>query len=463
MPKEGLRSDKMGSLPVGKLLISMSLPAILSMLVQALYNVVDAVFVGLYDPLALNGINLAMPFQMLPLAFAMGIGVGVNAATSKALGEGRKDKASRFVQTGLIMSVLTYAAFIFVGLFLSGVYAEGLSNGDAMLAEQATQYLTIVVTFSGFLFVEMLFSKSLQATGNMIVPMIAQLIGAITNIVLDPIFIFTLGMGIRGAAVATVIGQAFAMIFSVSMFLFRKQDVHLNYRGFEMKGVNVLNVLTVGIPTTVLNGLTSVTTILMYSILANNMAIDVLGLYFKVQSFIFMPVFGLNQGAMPIMSYNFGRLDKKRFMHTYWLSIGIASGILLLGMLIFLTVPEFLLGLFNITDPAELAMGAVAFREIAICFLPAAFGIITITMLQSTQNGLFAMIVAFSRQLIFLVPAATLIKLIAGEGTYLQYVWLCYPIAEILALCISLPLGRLFGKRAFAKSERAKKESEEKV
>lgn len=451
--KEGLRSDKMGSMSVGRLLISMSVPAMLSMFVQALYNIVDSMFIGLYDPnLALDAVNVAMPFQMLPLALALGIGTGTNAAASKALGEGNAKKASRYVQTGLVMAGIAYFFVILAGIFLSGVYAKGLSSGNAELASLTEQYLMIVVTCSGFMFVETLFSKSLQATGNMIVPMIAQLIGAVTNIVLDPIFIMVADMGIVGAAVATVIGQAFAMIFVICAFFLRKQDVDLDFRGFALKLETVKNIFLVGIPTAVLNGLSSVTTILMYSVLDNTSAITVLGLYFKVQSFVFMPVFGLNQGAMPIMSYNFGRADRKRFLHAYWLSIGIASGILLIGVVIFLTVPQFLLGLFSLQDAAKLEMGANAFRIICVSFLPAAFGIITITLLQSTQNGVMAMVVAFCRQLIFLVPGAILIRALAG-ATYLNYIWWCYPIAEVLALCISLPAARFLGIKAFRARE----------
>lgn len=454
MREESLRSDKMGSMSVGKLLISMSVPAMLSMLVQALYNIVDSIFIGLYDPgLALDAVNVAMPFQMLPLALALGIGVGTNAATSKALGENNAKKASRYVQTGLVMAGIAYFFVIFIGLFLSGVYAKGFSEGSAELEKLTTQYLTIVVTVSGFMFVETIFSKSLQSTGNMIVPMIAQLVGAITNIILDPVCIFVFDMGIVGAAVATVTGQAFAMIFVICAFFLSKQDVDLDFKGFRMKAETVKNIFLVGIPTAVLNGLSSVTTILMYSVLGNTGAITILGLYFKVQSFVFMPVFGLNQGAMPIMSYNFGRADRKRFLRTYWLSIGIAAGILLIGVLIFLTAPQFLLGLFNLKDAERVQMGANAFRIICASFLPAAFGIITITLLQATQNGIMAMIVAFCRQLVFLVPGAMLIKALAGEA-YLDYIWWCYPIAEVLALGISLPFGRYLGIKAFDRRER---------
>ncbi|MBQ9081426.1 MAG: MATE family efflux transporter, partial [Clostridia bacterium] len=349
--KENLKSKKMGSMPIGKLLITMSVPAMLSMLVQALYNIVDSIFIGQYDSGAtLTAINIAMPFQMLPTAFALGIGVGTNAIVSKCLGEGKGERASLCAQTGLIMSIIVYAVFIFIGVFLSGVYATAFSEGDPRVATLTTQYLQIVVAVSGFMFIEIVLNKILQATGNMIVPMVSQLIGAITNIILDPFFIngyfFFPELGIKGAAVATVIGQACAMLFVILVFIFRKQDVSLNLKNFKLKLRNVKRILIVDIPTAVLNGLASVTTILMYSILVDNTAKTVLGLYFKVQSFVFMPVFGLNQGAMPIMSYNFGRGDKKRFLNTYWLAIVIAACIMLLGTLLFLTAPEFVLGLF---------------------------------------------------------------------------------------------------------------------
>lgn len=453
--QERLKSDKMGTTPIGKLLIRMALPAMLSMFVQALYNIVDSIFIGQYDAgAALTAVNLAMPFQMLSLAFALGVGVGTNAIVSKSLGEGDGEKASFCAQTGFLMTFVCYVVFIFVGIFLSPVYADAFAEGNEEVARLTTCYLQIVVSLSLFSFVEILFSKVLQATGNMIVPMISQLIGAATNIVLDPFFIngywFFPELGIAGAAVATVIGQAFAMVYVVCMFFLRKQDVTFRLKGFRVKKEYVKSILIVGFPTAVLNGLSSVTTILMYAILGDLTAKTVLGLYFKVQSFVFMPVFGLNQGAMPIMSYNFGRCDRKRFLHTYWLAIAIASCIMLIGMIIFLAVPHVLLALFNMTEGPGVPMGKTAFSIICFSFLPAAFGIITITMLQSTQNGVLAMIVAFCRQLIFLVPFAFLIKLIAGDS-FLNYVWWCYPISEVLALCISLPFGRRMGIKAFEK------------
>ncbi|MBO7736441.1 MAG: MATE family efflux transporter [Clostridia bacterium] len=275
--QENLKSAKLGSMPIAKLLITMSVPALLSMLVQALYNVVDSIFIGQYDPsAALTAINIAMPFQMLPIALALGIGVGTNAIVSKCLGEGMGERASLCAQTGLLMAGATYILVIFMGFFLSGVYAQAFSEGNQDVAELTTQYLQIVVCCSGFMFLEVVLNKILQATGNMIVPMFSQLIGAITNIILDPFFIngywFFPELGIRGAAVATVIGQAFAMLFVLLVFIFKKQDVSVNFKSFKLKLRNVKRILIVGFPTAVLNGLTSVTTILMYAILVNNTA-----------------------------------------------------------------------------------------------------------------------------------------------------------------------------------------------
>ncbi len=442
---------------IGKLLISMSLPAMLSMLVQALYNIVDSIFIGQYDAVfALTAVNIAMPFQNIPLAFALGIGVGTNAIVSKSLGEGNREKASLCAQTGFVLALLVYAVFIFVGLFLSPVYAAGFSENNAQVEELMIQYLTIVVSLSGFMFMETLLTKVLQATGNMIVPMIAQLIGAISNIILDPLFIngfwIIPEMGIQGAAIATVLGQGLAMCFTISVYIIKKQDVDLKFKQFRMRLENIKSILVVGIPTAVLNGLASFTTIVLYAILSNLTAKTILGLYFKVQSFAFMPVFGLNQGALPIMSYNYGRGERKRFWQTYKLAIGIAFGILAACMVVFLAVPDFLLAIFNISDVETLDMGRVAFRMICCSFIPAAFGIITITMLQSTQNGGLAMIIAICRQLLFLLPIAYAIKMLTGDA-YLTYIWLCYPIAEVLALCISLPFGLRKAKKTFDKRE----------
>lgn len=451
--QETMKSAKMGSMPIAKLLFSMSLPAILSMFVQALYNIVDSIFIGQYDPFAaLTAVNVAMPFQMLATAFALGVGVGTNVVVSRSLGEGNREKASRCAQTGVLMALVCFVAFIFVGVFLSGVYARAFSEGNGAVETLTTQYLQIVVGVSLFMFVEITLSKILQATGNMLVPMISQLLGAIVNIILDPFFINGYGffpeLGIVGAAVATVIGQGCAMVFVVCVFLLRRQDVSLRFQGFRLLWRNVRDILVVGIPTAVLNGLLSVTTILMYAILGDLTAKTVLGLYFKVQSFVFMPVYGLNQGAMPIMSYNYGRGDTKRFYGTYRLSVLVAAVILSVGTVVFLSAPSFLLGLFNVSDEATMQMGTLAFRVICIGFLPAAFDIINITMLQATQNGLYAMIVAVARQLVFLVPIAFAIKLLFKDA-FLGYVWLCYPVSEVLALAVSFPLALTRAKRSF--------------
>ena len=391
-------SDKMGTMPVGKLLFSMSVPAIFSMLVQSLYNVVDSIFVAQVSEDALVAVSIAFPLQMLIIALALGVGVGTNALIARRLGEKRREEANIAANTGIVLSLINMALCMLVGLFLAKPFV-GLFTQDAAVFTMGSQYLMIVMVFSVGVMIEMTCSRVLQATGNMIVPMISQLIGAITNIILDPIFIFGYfgvpKMGVAGAAVATVIGQILAMIFVLIVLKVGTHEVDIAPWRHHPQMQAAKDIYRVGIPTFVMNAIGSLTTTAMNAILMSfsATAVAVLGIYFKLQSFVFMPIFGLNQGAMPILGYNYGAADEKRFTRTLALSFGVALAIMVIGTVLFWTMPEMLLKLFNGSDQM-LQLGSYALRVLALCFLPAACSIIMTTMFQALGKGMMSLVMS---------------------------------------------------------------------
>ena len=415
-------SDKMGTMPVGKLLFSMSVPAIFSMLVQSLYNVVDSIFVAQVSEDALVAVSIAFPLQMLIIALALGVGVGTNALIARRLGEKRREEANIAANTRIVLSLINMALCMLVGLFLAKPFV-GLFTQDAAVFTMGSQYLMIVMVFSVGVMIEMTCSRVLQATGNMIVPMISQLIGAITNIILDPIFIFGYfgvpKMGVAGAAVATVIGQILAMIF---VLIVLKVGTH---------EVDIAPWLTTTAMSAVLMGFSAT-------------AVAVLGIYFKLQSFVFMPIFGLNQGAMPILGYNYGAADEKRFTRTLALSFGVALAIMVIGTVLFWTMPEMLLKLFNGSDQM-LQLGSYALRVLALCFLPAACSIIMTTMFQALGKGMMSLVMSLLRQLVFIIPLAWILGQLGGLGA----VWFSYPAAELLVAVIFVPIALKTIKKSF--------------
>lgn len=438
MKKEVLNSEKMGTMPVGKLLASMSIPAMMSMLVQSMYNIVDSYFVSKIGVEAFEAVSIAFPMQMLVLAFAIGVGIGANSLIARRLGEGKVDEATVTAQTGLFLAIINAAIFVVIGLVFSGPFISMFSNNPKVISF-GTTYLTIVTAGSVGMFIEIICSKTLQATGNMTIPMISQLIGAITNIILDPIMIFGLlgfpKLGIAGAAIATVIGQLSAMAYVITMFIVKSHDIHLTLRGLKIKKENVISIYKVGAPAIVMNAIGSFTITSMNAILMSfsSAAISILGIYFKLQSFVFMPVFGLTQGAMPIMGYNFGANKKKRFYHTFFLSLSVAFIIMTTGLIIFQVFPSRLLSIFGQNSD----MGIYALRVVSLCFIPATFGIIITTMFQSIGHGFKSLIMSLLRQLVLILPCA----LIFGSLFGLKGVWYSYPVAEIVCVLIFTPIG----------------------
>lgn len=431
------KENKMGTMPIGRLMITMSWPAMLSMLIQALYNIIDSIFVAKVSESALTAVTLIFPIQMLIIAVAVGTGVGVNSLIARKLGAKRFDEADLAANHGFRISFLNWLVFAVFGLLFSNLYMTAYSNSQYII-KNGSLYLTIITVFSLFVFMQINTEKVLQATGNMIMPMICSLVGAIINIVLDPILIFGIGifpkMGVVGAAVATVIGQFVSMCFGLILLFGYKHQVKIKMKEFKFNWETVKDIYNVGFPAMLMQLIGSIMLFCINGILAfSETAVAVLGSYFRLQSFIFMPVFGLNQGAMPIMGYNYGARNKERLVNTYKVGLEIALTIMTIGTIIFLAFPTQLLGLFSASEHM-LEIGVPALRIISVCFIPAAFGILTSTIFQATGHGMLSMWQALIRQLIGIVPLAWVLIKIGG----LDLVWWAWPLAEVLGIVYSI-------------------------
>lgn len=439
---ERQQENKMGIMPVKKLIISMSLPMMASMLVQALYNIADSIFVSRVGEDALTAVSLAFPVQMLMVAVAGGTGVGVNALLSKSLGEKKFEEANRAANAGIFLMFISYALFCLFGIFGTRIFFESQVDmslpNSSRIVEYGTGYLSICMILSfGFLF-EMMLERLLQATGKTFYTMITQGTGAIVNIILDPILIFGyLGMpamGIRGAAVATVIGQVIAMSLAVVFNLKKNTDIHFSFHKMKPVASTIKTIYWVGVPSIIMQAIGSVMTYGMNKILApfSTTAVAVFGVYFKLNSFIFMPVFGLNNGLIPIVAYNYGARHKERIIEAVKFSIMISVSIMLIGMCIFLCVPGLLLSLFD-ASPTMLEIGVPALRIIGTCFMLAGCSIIFMSTFQAFGEGFVSLAVSVLRQLVIILPVAYLLAKFAGLG----FVWWSFPIAELGSLMLS--------------------------
>ncbi|MBE7026327.1 MAG: MATE family efflux transporter [Ruminococcaceae bacterium] len=438
---EQLRENKMASTPMMKLIISMSLPSMFSMLIQALYNIVDSMFISHYSQEGLTAISLAFPIQMLMVSVAVGTGVGINSLVSRRLGEKRFAEADSAATHGLLLAVISWIAFVVLGFFFIDPYFS-MMQASAQVKQFSCTYTNIVIYLSIGCFVQCILEKTLQATGNMIYPMLFQLTGAIVNIILDPIFIFGYfgvpQMGIAGAAIATVIGQISAMIFSIIVIFAKKHDVHITFKGFKWNFKTVKDIYVVGVPSIVMQAIGSVLTTALNKILINfsEVAVSIFGIYFKLQSFIFMPVFGMTQGLMPILGYSYGARNKQRLLSALKYGIIIAFLIMLIGTVIFWAFPIPLLMIFDAT-PEMIEIGVPALRIISLCFTSAAIGITLSTLFQAVGLGINSLVVSLLRQIILLLPAAYLLSKLG-----LEPVWWSYPIAEAGSLIASIILYR---------------------
>lgn len=432
------KENKMGSMPVNRLLIGMSLPMMISMLVQALYNIVDSIFVSRINENALTAVSMAFPIQSLMIAIGAGTGVGVNALLSRSLGEKDYEKADKTAANGVFLFVLSYLLFLIVGLVVVTPFYLSQTS-DAQIIDYGKQYLTIICCCSFGMYMQFIFERLLQSTGKTIYTMITQGTGAIINIILDPIFIFGyLGMprmGVAGAAVATVAGQIIAGVMGIIINEKKNTDIKLRIKGFIPDGKIIGQIYKVGIPSIIMQAIGSIMTYGMNRILIvfNSTAVAVFGVYFKLQSFIFMPVFGLNNGMVPIIAYNYGAGKRTRLVKTLKYSILYAVGLMAVGFLIFQIFPAPLFALFDASE-TMLAIGVPALRIISLSFLFAGFCIVCGSLFQALGNGVYSMIVSIARQLLVLLPAAYLLSL-AGN---VNYVWLAFPIAELMSLALTV-------------------------
>lgn len=428
--------NKMGVMPVNKLILTMSIPMMLSMLIQALYNVVDSMFVAQINENALTAVSLAFPAQNLMIAVATGTGVGVNATLSRSLGEKNFEKANRIAIHALFLAAMSYIAFALFGLFFAERFF--LTQTDIPeIVEYGTSYLRICTIFSFGLFGEIAFERLMQSTGKTFYSMIIQGTGAILNIIFDPILIFGLfgfpRLEIAGAAIATVFGQIIALILGFVLNLTKNREIRLAFRGFRPKAEIIGHIYSVGVPSIIMAAIGSVMTFGMNKILIgfSSTATAVFGVYFKLQSFIFMPVFGLNNGTVPIIAYNFGAGRPDRIMETLKLAVCYAMAIMLTGLAVFHLMPDKLLMIFNASD-TMLSIGIPALRIISLSFLFAGYCIVCSSMFQALGHGMLSLWISVFRQLVVLLPAALVLARLFG----LPHLWFSFPLAEIFSVTL---------------------------
>lgn len=427
------KENRMGTEPIPKLLFSMAIPIMLSMMVQALYNVVDSIFVAKLSEDALTAVSLGFPMQNLVIAFATGLGVGINALLSRSLGEKNQQMVDQSARQGFFLEMCAALLFMVIGLFGSGLFIRSQTDNPAIIADGIT-YLRICIGICPFCFMAIFFERMLQATGKTKLSMVAQMTGAIVNIVFDPICIFVLGWGVAGAAAATVFGQFCGAMVALSLHLKYNKEIHLSFKGFKPNGHVISTILGVGVPSIIMASIGSVMTYSMNRILNGftSTAVAVFGVYFKLQSFIFMPVFGLNNAIVPIIAYNYGARHPDRMKKTIKLAVAVAMSIMFCGFLLMQIIPHVFLGFFD-ASADMLAIGVPALRTISIAFLAAGACIIIGSTFQALGKGIYSMFVSIARQLVVLVPVAWLLS----KTGNLNAVWWSFPIAEIMGAAVT--------------------------
>lgn len=446
-----MQENKMGVMPIDKLIISMSLPIMISMLVQALYNIIDSIFVAKINENALTAVSMAFPIQNLMIAVGVGTAVGMNALLARSLGEKDFDKVNKVAENGIFLGILSYLAFLILGLFFAEPFFRSQTDIEEIVA-YGTQYLSICCCLSFGVFIQVMFERMLQATGKTVLSMITQGIGAIVNIILDPILIFgAFGlpkMGVAGAAAATVIGQIVAAIAGIVLNQTKNHEIHLQLKGFRPNSLIIKQIYGIGVPSIVMQAIGSVMTYGMNRILISftPTATAVFGVYFKLQSFVFMPVFGLNSGVIPIMAYNYGAQKRDRVAKTLKHTVLYALAILTVGTVIFQLFPGPLLLMFNASD-SMLSIGIPALRIISLGFIPAAIGISCGGAFQALGKAVYSMIVSIARQLIVLLPVAYALSHLAGVNA----VWWSFPVAEMVSFVITLIFMRKLYKDVISK------------
>ena len=438
MAQETLRENKMGTMPENRLLLSMAVPMMISMLVQALYNIVDSIFVSRICEDALTAVSMAFPLQNIIIAIAVGFGVGINALLSRALGQKNAERVNQVAVNGLLLALLSYLLVLVAGLLGIRAYMRTQTDIETIVNYGIT-YLNICILCSFGVFVEITFERFLQATGRTVYSMITQLTGAITNIILDPILIFGLlgfpKLGIAGAAWATVIGQCVGAVVAVMLNHFKNPEVHLRLRHIRPNGRLMGEITAISIPSIIMSCISSLTCFVMNMILIaySSTAVAVFGVYFKLQSFVFMPVFGLNNGMVPIIAYNYGAQKPERIHKTIRLGMVYAVAIMVVGLLVFQLIPKELLRMFDASD-AMLEIGAPALRIMSLAFVFAGISIVAGSSCQAVGYSVYSMLISIARQIVVLIPAAYLLSLTG----VLRSIWFAFPIAEIFSLILSL-------------------------
>ena len=436
-----VHENKMGTMPVNRLLISMAVPMMISMLVQALYNVVDSIFVSRIDEFALTAVGLAFPMQNMLIAFAVGFGVGINALISRALGEKKPDVANRIASTGFLREGLSYLIFLIIGLFFAEPFARAQIDAatpaeDAeIIVRYTVDYLRIVLICSFGVFCEITFERLLQSTGKTAWSMVTQMIGAVFNIIFDPILIFGLlgfpRMGIAGAAAATVAGQILAAGCAFFINKHKNREIQLSFTRYKPSLRAAKEISRISIPSIVMSSVSSAMTFFMNRILMGftSTAAAFFGVYIKLQSFVFMPVFGLNNGMVPIIGYNYGARQPERIHKTIRLAMLYATAIMLIGFAVFQLLPDFLLGFFDASEDM-LRIGGPGLRIISVSFLLAGVSVICSSACQAFGFGMYSLYISIARQLVVLVPVAWLMSMTG----VLDNIWWSWPIAELISL-----------------------------
>lgn len=445
--KQVVQENKMGVMPVNKLLLSMAVPMMLSMLVQALYNIVDSIFVARVSEDALTAVSLAFPVQTLMIALGGGMCVGVNALLSRALGEKNYKRVNDSAMNGIFLSLLNFIVFLLVGIFAVKPFYYAQTD-DAEIIYHGVQYLSVVCCCSIGIYMQFIFEKLLQSTGRTMLAMITQMTGAVINLIFDPILIFGYfgfpAMGAAGAAIATVAGQIVAAILAFILNQKYNPEIQLHFKGFRPSLKVIGKIYEVGLPSIIMQSIGSVMTFSMNQILIafSSTATAVFGVYFKLQSFVFMPIFGLNNGMVPIIAYNYGAQNKKRMIKTIKLSILYAMCIMAVGTVVFQLIPDKLFMLFDASEHM-LSMGVPALRIISVHFVLAGFAIVSGSVFQALGKAVYSMINSMCRQLLVLIPVAYLLSLLGN----VNYVWWALPIAELMSVCMcSIFMTRVYKK-----------------
>ena len=453
--------NKMGTMPINKLLISMALPMVASMLVQALYNIVDSLYVARISETQneLTAISLAFAAQNFMIAVASGTGVGINALLSKSLGEKDQKTANKIAANGVFLALCSYIVFLVLGLTCMRMYMGWMTGVEEVIGF-GVDYLSICYILSFGIFGQIVMERLMISTGKTHLAMVTQGIGAIINIILDPIFIFTFGLGIKGAAIATVIGQIAAFVVAIILNARCNKEIKLEFKGFRPNGKIIGRIYAIGVPSIVMASIGSVMNVLFNGILngftevvkggrqtVGQLAQNAFGVYFKLQSFIFMPIFGLNNGVVPIVAYNYGAQKRKRMMGAVKLGMLYAMSYMALGMVAFQIFPEFLLCLFNMSDAASLSIAVPCLRVISLSFVLAGFCILAGSVFQALGKSIFSMLVSIARQLVVLIPVAFLLSRL-GDVTA---VWWAFPIAEVMSVIASAAFFVLIYRKVISK------------